>query len=86
MNKKQIRLTESDLKQIVKESVNKILHEAKDKNFRNDYQLEEFKEGLNYLALWDQTDIHTRQSCLCHSYSSTHDDVPCSVRRQCLGI
>ena len=28
MNKKQIRLTESDLKQIVKESVNKILNEA----------------------------------------------------------
>ena len=28
MNKKQIRLTESDLKQIVKESVNKILSEA----------------------------------------------------------
>jgi hypothetical protein len=28
MNKKQIRLTESDLKQIVKESVNKILYEA----------------------------------------------------------
>ena len=27
MNKKQIRLTESDLKQIVKESVNKILNE-----------------------------------------------------------
>lgn len=30
MNKKQIRLTESDLKQIVKESVNKILSEATD--------------------------------------------------------
>ena len=28
MNKKQIRLTESDLKQIIKESVNKILSEA----------------------------------------------------------
>ena len=28
MNKKQIRLTESDLKQIVKESINKILKES----------------------------------------------------------
>lgn len=28
MNKKQIRLTESDLKQIIKESINKILNEA----------------------------------------------------------
>ena len=43
MNKKQIRLTESDLKQIVKESVNKILNEAygtspqKDINIANRY-------------------------------------------------
>ena len=29
MNKKQVRLTESDLKQIVKESVNKIISEER---------------------------------------------------------
>ena len=37
MNKKQIRLTESDLKQIVKESVNKILNEAYGTLPRNDW-------------------------------------------------
>ena len=36
-NKKQIRLTESDLKQIVKESVNRILKEGYFGDFSGDY-------------------------------------------------
>ena len=45
MNKKQVRLTESDLKQIVKQSVNKILNEAygTPSRFNREY-LNSFKE------------------------------------------
>ena len=51
MNKKQIRLTESDLKQIVKESVNKILNEAygtvpkQDKVSQNAYRGADFDKS-----------------------------------------
>lgn len=50
MNKKQIRLTESDLKQIVKESVNKILREAM---LNGDYISDEDYDAR--MAAYDET-------------------------------
>jgi hypothetical protein len=50
MNKKQIRLTESDLKQIVKESVGKILNEAM---FNGDYISDEDYDAR--MAAYDET-------------------------------
>lgn len=50
MNKKQIRLTESDLKQIVKESVSKILNEAM---FNGDYISDEDYDAR--MAAYDET-------------------------------
>ena len=47
MNKKQIRLTESDLKQIVKESVNKILKESEGLNAMPYLNTNEFDRGFN---------------------------------------
>ena len=47
MNKKQIRLTESDLKQIVKESVNKILKESEGLNATPYLNTNEFDRGFN---------------------------------------
>jgi len=48
MNKKQIRLTESDLKQIVKESVNKILKEDQVETFRKQQILQAYERVLKY--------------------------------------
>ena len=69
MNKKQIRLTESDLKQIVKESVNKILNEAygtPDKGTRNSINsyrhLEDWTHQDSALkTIWSQL-LDTRNS------------------------
>ena len=47
MNKKQIRLTESDLKQIVKESVNKILKESEGLDATPYLETNEFNRGFN---------------------------------------
>ena len=49
MNKKQIRLTESDLKQIVKESVSKLLKEAYEDAFNDDFynRIRPIQDGIN---------------------------------------
>lgn len=49
MNKKLIRLTESDLKQIVKESVSKLLKEAYEDAFNDDYynRIRPIQDGIN---------------------------------------
>ena len=48
MNKKLIRLTEGDLKQIVKESVNKILKEDQVETFRKQQILQAYERVLKY--------------------------------------
>ena len=55
MYKKQIRLTESDLKQIVKESVNKILSEAKKKDpmqqwFKDMEDIQKYRNNMEYIT------------------------------------
>ena len=49
MNKKQIRLTESELKQIVKESVSKLLKEAYEDAFNDDFynRIRPIQDGIN---------------------------------------
>ena len=55
MNKKQIRLTESDLKQIVKESISKILSEAKKKDpmqqwFKDMEDIQKYRNNMEYIT------------------------------------
>ena len=70
MNKKQIRLTESDLKRIVKESVSKILKEAKKKDpmqqwFKDMEDIQKHRDNMEYITKggrkpkhWNESDLH----------------------------
>jgi hypothetical protein len=66
MNKKQIRLTESDLQQIVKESVSKIMYEVYD-NYGEYLKKQEWSEYLRRTVA-QYKEVYTNLAKICSYY------------------